>query len=96
MIMVFLWVRMEETNPDPSRATKYPIEITRKSEPASTWLMPISFSIAGIKGEKMILEIKFRKKIDVRKRSCPICERNKTLPESLFIILNPPLPDIIN
>ncbi len=38
--------------------------------------MPRSFSIVGIKGAKMILAIKFRKKINARKRRGPDCERN--------------------
>jgi len=67
-IIVLLCISREDINPDPKRVIKYPKEIKRKSDPASPWPIPRSFSILGIKGAKMILAIKFRKKIAVKKR----------------------------
>ena len=75
-MIVPLCVMREETNPDPISVTKYPNEINRNSDPASEWLTPMSFSIAGIKGPGMTLEIKFKKKIVAKKRRGHNCERN--------------------
>jgi hypothetical protein len=58
----------EATNPEPRRDMKYPIEINRKSDPASPWPTPKSFSMVGRRGARMILARKFRKKIPVNKR----------------------------
>ena len=64
---------------------KYPAEINRKRDPASPWLTPRSFSMAGIKGARIILEIKFRKKIVVKKRRGPICEpKEGTIPSCVL------------
>jgi hypothetical protein len=67
-VMVFLCVRREETKPEHKRDTKYPVEIRRKRDPASPWLIPSSVSMAGNKGASTILDIKFRKKMRVKKR----------------------------
>jgi hypothetical protein len=68
-MMVPLCVIQEEKNPDPRRAAKYPAEINRKNNPAWLWLMPKSFSIVGSRGDRMILDEKFMKKIDAKKRT---------------------------
>jgi len=73
-MIVLLCKRREEKKPDPRSEVKYPAEINRKRDPASPWVIPRSFSMAGIKGARIILEIKFRKKIVVKKSRGPICE----------------------
>jgi hypothetical protein len=47
----------------------------KKRDPASPWPMFRSFSTAGIKGARMILERKFNRKIPARKRRGVIRER---------------------
>jgi hypothetical protein len=70
-MMVPRWVRREETNPDASKAGKYPTEIKKKKLPACPWLSAKSFSMAGNKGARMILDVKLIKKINARKRTGP-------------------------
>jgi hypothetical protein len=70
-IMVLLCVSRDDKKPAPSRETKYPAEMRRKSDPASVCPIPRSFSIVGISGASMILAMKFRKKIQVNSRSGP-------------------------
>jgi hypothetical protein len=41
--------------------------------------------MAGIKGARMILEIKFRKKIVIKKRRGPICEPKEGIFSSCFL-----------
>lgn len=65
--MVFLWVRMAETKPEPSIPIKYPKDIKRKTKPASLWLRPRSVSMVGINGEKITLAVKLIKKIKTRR-----------------------------
>ena len=67
--MVLLCVSQEERNPDPRRAAKYPAVINRKNNPAWLWLMPKSFSIVGSRGDRMIRDEKFMKKIDAKNRT---------------------------
>jgi hypothetical protein len=74
-VTVLLWVYREESHPDPKRAMKYPREISRKRNPASPWLRFNSFSISGIKGARVTLAKKFRKKIEVKIRSGLIWDR---------------------
>jgi hypothetical protein len=66
--IVFLWVRREEIKPESSNPIQYPREIMKKREPASSWPTFKSFSTVGIRGERMIRERKFMKKIPTRKR----------------------------
>jgi len=89
--IVFLWVIREDMCPDPRRDMKYPMERNRKSEPASPWLNPKSFSIVGSNGEAIIRAVKFNKKMDamsksglswVRKVSPPILLSLPTYPVS--------------
>jgi hypothetical protein len=68
-IIVHLWVRREEMNPDPKSPTQYPIEMKRKKDPASPCPICRSPSIAGSSGARAIRERKLRKKIPARKRS---------------------------
>jgi hypothetical protein len=71
MIMVRLWLKREDTNPDPVRAIKYPIVIIKKRAPAFVWVRFNSISIRGARGAAMIRDTKLRKKIDVRIRTGP-------------------------
>jgi hypothetical protein len=66
----------EETNPEESNPRQYPKEIRRKRAPASSCPIFKSPSTVGIRGDKIIRERKFRKKIPTRKRRGPIWERN--------------------
>jgi hypothetical protein len=68
-MIVRLWVRRDETNPEPNSAGKYPREIKRKREPASPCPMFRSLSIVGNKGARNTLERKLGKKIRVKHRS---------------------------
>jgi hypothetical protein len=72
MTMVCLWLKREDTNPDPINVMKYPSEIIKNSAPASAWVRFRSVSILGIRGAAMIRETKFVKNMDVRIRSGPI------------------------
>jgi hypothetical protein len=67
--MVFLWVIREVMYPDPRRDMKYPMERNKKSEPASPWLNPRSFSIAGNNGAATIRAVKFNKNMDEMRKS---------------------------
>ena len=69
--MVLRWFSLEETNPDPKRLGKYPTEIKRKKDPAWLWVMFRSCSMVGMRGARMIREMKFRKKMAARKRRGP-------------------------
>jgi hypothetical protein len=69
--MVFLWLKREDTKPDPIRVMKYPREIIKNNVPASAWVRLRSFSIRGIRGAGVIRETKLKKKIDVRISSGP-------------------------
>jgi len=73
--IVFLWVRREEIKPEKSNPIQYPREIMKKREPASPWPTFKSFSTVGIRGERIMRERKFRKKIPTRKRRGTIWER---------------------
>jgi len=75
-MIVFLWVRRDEINPDASRVEKYPRDIRRKRDPASAWLKARSDLTLGIKGAKTIREMKLTKKIDVNSKSGVSWERN--------------------
>lgn len=80
-IIVLLCMRQEDKNPAPVRDMKYPAEIKRKSAPASLCPSPKSFSIVGIKGDRMILDRKFNEKIPVNKMIGPTWDRkDSTLP----------------
>jgi len=76
-VMVLRWESQEERKPEEIRPIQYPKETRKKREPAS--LCPIfnSSSIIGIKGEKTILERKFKEKIPTRKKMEPIWERKE-------------------
>jgi hypothetical protein len=64
-IIISLWVRRDEINPDKSRVVKYPRDINRKREPASAWLKASSDLTPGIKGARIMRDRKFTKKIEV-------------------------------
>jgi transposase len=67
-MIVRLWVRRDETNPEPNSDGKYPRERKRKREPASPCPMFKSLSIVGNKGARNTLERKLRKKMRVTQR----------------------------
>ena len=71
IIMVRLWLRREDTNPDPVRTIKYPSVIIKNSAPAFAWVRFNSISIRGARGAGMIRDTKLRKKIDVRIKTGP-------------------------
>jgi hypothetical protein len=50
---------------------QYPREIRKKKDPASPWPTRRSFSIVGRRGENVIRERKFKKKIPARLKSGP-------------------------
>jgi hypothetical protein len=75
-MIVFLWVRRDEINPDASRVVKYPKEIRKNRDPASAWLKARSDLTLGIKGARTIREMKFTKKIEVSSKSGVSWERN--------------------
>jgi hypothetical protein len=66
--MVFLWPILSETLVDRSIEIKYPIEMKKNSEPEAPWSILRVFSISGNSGEKITLEMKFKKKTEVRNR----------------------------
>jgi len=68
-MIVFRWVRRDEINPDASRVEKYPREIRRNRDPASAWLKARSALTLGIKGARIMREMKFTKKIEVSSKS---------------------------
>ena len=74
--MVFRCVNLEEINPAPVRAMKYPTEMRKKKDPAPPWLRPRSFSMEGMRGAMMTRARKFKKKMDVRKRIGPTWDRS--------------------
>jgi hypothetical protein len=59
-------------------------------EPAWTWEMERSASMAGSKGAMMILPMKLRKKMEARRRIGPIWERKDVLFSSgvIFVSFN--------
>ena len=71
IIMVRLWLKRDDTKPDPIRVMKYPTEIIKNNVPAPAWVRFRSVSIRGISGAGMIREPKLKKKIDVRISSGP-------------------------
>ena len=71
MMMVRLWLKRADTNPDPIRVMKYPSEIIKNSAPVSAWVRFRSISIRGARGAVVIRDIKLRKKMDVRISSGP-------------------------
>jgi hypothetical protein len=84
--IVFLWVIREDICPDPRSDMKYPMERNRKSEPASPWLNLKSFSIIGSNGATMILQVKFKKKIDAISRIGENWVRKASLPLLLSLL----------
>jgi hypothetical protein len=60
-VIVLLWVKRDERNPEPKSPAEYPREIKRKREPASPCPMFSSLSIVGIRGARTILERTLRK-----------------------------------
>jgi hypothetical protein len=68
-IIVFRWVRRDEINPDASRVVKYPREIRKNRDPASAWLKARSDLTLGIKGARIMREIKFTKNKEVISKS---------------------------
>jgi hypothetical protein len=76
-MMVFLWLRREETKPDPISVKKYPKEIRKKRKPASPWLTRRSPSMVGNKGARIILETKFRQKMPAKRRRGPTWARRE-------------------
>jgi hypothetical protein len=71
-MIVRLWERREERKPDPITAAKYPADIRKKRNPAPPWPIPKSLSTVGRKGARIILAVKFKKKISARKRTGPV------------------------
>jgi hypothetical protein len=71
MIMVRLWLKREDTNPDPIRVMKNPIVIIKNRAPVSVWFRFNSISIRGARGAGVIRDTKLRKKMDVRIRTGP-------------------------
>lgn len=61
--------RVRCKNPDPSRPATYPADIKKNNEPACAWVMDSSFSIVGSSGERIILPMKFTKKITTKKKT---------------------------
>jgi len=61
------WLKLLETNPEQTVEIKSPAEIMKKSDPASPCPITRSFSILGIKGAKIILEVNITKKMEARK-----------------------------
>jgi hypothetical protein len=57
-----LWLRRADTNPEEIWATKNPIEIMRKSDPAWLWLSPTAPSSVGMRGARVTRAMKLRKK----------------------------------
>ena len=86
-VMVFLWLIREDMYPDPRSDMKYPMERKKNSEPTSPWLNFKLFSIVGSNGARMILEVKFNKKIDAMKKSGMSWDRNVLLPNALFLLI---------
>jgi hypothetical protein len=79
MIIVLLWVKRDETNPEPSSPAQYPREMKRKRAPASPCPMFRSPSMVGSRGASTMRERKLIKNIPVRKSSDGICERKVTI-----------------
>ncbi len=71
IMMVRLWLKREDTNPDPISVMKYPREIIKNRTPASAWVRFRSISIRGVRGAGVIRDTKLRKKMDVKIRSGP-------------------------
>jgi hypothetical protein len=59
--------------------TKYPAVVIRNKEPAWTWEMERSASMAGSRGAMTILPMKLRKKMEARRRIGLIWERKDVL-----------------
>lgn len=73
--MVLLWLSREEIKPEKITMMQYPREMIKKRAPASPCLNFKSSSIVGIRGDRIIRERKFERKIPTRKNSGPISER---------------------
>jgi len=82
--IVLLWERREETKPEANRPPQYPKYKRRKREPASSWPIFKSFSMVGIRGERMTRARKFNKKIPTRKRRGLIWERKEECVEAFI------------
>jgi hypothetical protein len=61
------------------------MERKKNSEPASPWLNFKLFSIVGSNGAKIILEVKFNKKMDAMRKSGMSWDRNVLSPNELFL-----------
>jgi hypothetical protein len=77
-------LRREETKLDPRSIIKYPKDIMKKRDPASSCPIFRSFSTMGKRGDRTIREMKFKKKISTRKRRGVIWERKDEGPLSIF------------
>jgi hypothetical protein len=66
-------------NPEPKSARQYPKEMRKKRDPASSCPIFNSNSIVGIRGDRMILERKFKRKISTRNTSDPTWERKEAM-----------------
>ena len=83
--MVLRWFRREEMNPEKINPMQYPREIMKKREPASSCPIFRSLSTVGNRGDKIIRERKFKKKIPTRKKRGAIWDRREK--DSVFICL---------
>ena len=63
------------------------MERKKNSEPASPWLNFKFSSIVGSNGAKIILEVKFNKKMDAMRKSGMSWERNVLSPNALFLLI---------
>ena len=73
-----LWLRWEDTKPEETWATKNPMEIMRKREPAWLWFSPTSPWSVGMRGAKTTRAMKLRKnRAEINKtganRSLKVC-----------------------
>jgi len=67
---------LEEIKPDPKSEMKYPTDIIKKNDPACAWAIPRSASTVGIRGAKVILDMKLSKKIAAKKSRFLNSDRN--------------------
>jgi hypothetical protein len=63
------------------------MERKKNSEPASPWLNCKFFSIVGSNGAKIILEVKFNKKMDAMRKSGMSRDRKVFSPNESFLLI---------
>jgi hypothetical protein len=77
--IVVLCVRRDEIKLAENKDRKYPEDRRKNRDPASVWLMCRFISMAGMRGEKMTLAVKFKKKIAVNNKSGKNWARNEVI-----------------